>query len=198
MNEMSTPARSLLMASATLMIGFSSLGTCRDNAPKANSRLVARGDISLAFSALAYITWPKESFVAVDAPFVIGILGKPSADHEKLLAPYAAGKQRIQGRTVQVRNFETIADIGESHVLFVTQACSREAVRDALKSVAGKPVLTIGDSDGFARSGGVLNVVKSGDAVILELNQRAATRQHLKIDVRLANVSVLTADDPAR
>ena len=85
MTEMSPPARVVLMASATLMIGFSSLGASRGNDFKPNSRLIARGDSSLAYTALTYIKWPQEAFGKKDSTFVLGDLGEPSPAHEKLL-----------------------------------------------------------------------------------------------------------------
>ena len=76
----------------------------------------------------------------------------------------------------------------------MTESCLPQDVTQALKAVQEKSVLTIGETAAFAKSGGVLSVVKSGDDAILELNQRAAKRQSLKVDVRLINVSVLVEE----
>ncbi len=194
MNEMSTPAKAVLMAAATLMIGFSTLASSRGNDFKPNSRLIARGDSSLAYSALTYIRWPQESFDKEDSPFVLGVLGKPSAAHEKLLASYSDGKKQIQGRSVQIRRCEDSSQAGSCHALLVTQACPDAQVQNALRVVRGKSVLTIGETGEFAESGGVLSVVKDGQDSFLELNQSAAKRQRLKVDVRLVNLSVLVQE----
>lgn len=196
--ELSWPAKSVLMAAATLMIGFSTLGACRGNDLRATSRMVARGDTSLAYSALSYITWPKDSFADDDSPFVLAVLGKPSELHEKLQAPYLEGKKRIHGRAVQVHKYDNLKDISQSHVLLVSEAYPQKLIEEALKAVDGKSVLTIGETNGFAKSGGVLGVVKNGDNWILELSQRAAAKQRLKVDVRLVNVSVLIDEDRGR
>lgn len=182
------------MASATLMIGFSTLASTRGNDFKPSSRLIARGDSSLVFTALTYIKWPQESFDKDDSPFVLGVLGKPSATHEKLLATYSDGKKQIHGRTVEIRRCDDSKQAGTCHALLVTQSCPEMQVQNALQAVRGKSVLTIGETGEFAVSGGVLSVVKDGQDSILELNQSAAKRQRLKVDVRLVNLSVLVQE----
>jgi hypothetical protein len=196
--EMSWQAKSVLMAAATLMIGFSTLGACKDSDLRATSRMVARGDSSLAYSALSYITWPKESFATESAPFVLTVLGKVSAAHEALQAPYVEGKKRIHGRAVEIRKCESLDDVTNSHVLLVSDSFPAKLAAEALNLVDGKSVLTIGETDSFVKKGGVLSIVKNGDSSFLELSQRAAARQRLKVDVRLVNVSVLVDEDRGR
>jgi hypothetical protein len=194
MNELSKPAKSVLMAAATLMIGFSTLHACRGNDFKLTSKMLARGDTSLAYSALTYITWPRESFETDSSPFVIGVVGKTSDVHERLLADYGGGKKKIHGRSVDVRRFANGAEITTCHVLLVPQSCPREQVAQVLKAVRGKSTLTLGETGEFVSGGGVLSVVKNGDDRILELNPIAAKRQQLKVDVRLVNVSVVVRE----
>lgn len=189
MSELSATAKAFLLTAATLVIGFPTLSASRANDLK--SKTVAHGDTSLAYSALTYITWPRESFETDRSPFVIGVLGKPSETHEKLLARYEDGKKQVHGRSVEVRLLDGNRDVSSCHALLVMESCSPETVAEALKLVRGKSVLTIGETGSFAESGGVLSVVKSGNDSVLELNQSAAKRQQLKVDVRLANVSVL-------
>jgi hypothetical protein len=195
MKELSAVPKWFLLSVATLTIHFSTWVVCQGSDLKTNSKSVAHGDASLAYSALPYITWPKESFETDRSPFIIGVLGKPTEAHVKLLAPFEEGTKQIHGRTVQVRHFETQKEISDCHTLLVMQSCSPQLVTDALKSVRGKSVLTIGETGDFVEAGGVLSVVKSGRDSILELNPRAARRQQLKVDVRLANLSVLIQEN---
>jgi hypothetical protein len=189
--ELSTPAKCVLMFSATMMIGFSTLASSRDRSSSCQSTTIARGSCSMAISALTFVTWPKESFDAADASFVIGVLGKPSEDQEVMLAPYVEGKNKIQGRTVQLRRFASTSEIKNCHALLMTSSCTHDLIEQAIQLESGKSVLTIGEAQGFADAGGVLSIVKNGEESILELNLRAADRQQLKIDARLVNVSVL-------
>jgi YfiR/HmsC-like len=195
MRELSTIPKCVLMAAATLMIGFASLSNLRGQDSRLDSRAVAHGTRSMAYSALTFITWPRAALEKDDSPFVIGLLGKPTADHQELLDQYSNGKRRIHGRSVIVRQFADAKAIDDCHVLFVVRGCCPETVRAALQKVAGRSILTIGETSKFTRAGGVMSVVDRGDDSVLELSLRAADRQQLKLDTRLVNLTVLT-DEP--
>jgi len=190
MQELSTPARAMLMAAATLMIGFSTLAS-NGVSDRHRSRALARGDLSLAWSAMTYITWPKESFPAPGASVVLAVLGEPSAALRELLKPYVDQSRRIQGRTVAVRYCGDKLDMTGCHVLFLTRTCSPALTESALKQALGLPILTLGETPEFAAAGGVLSVVPCERDSVLELNPRAARQQHLKVDARLVNLAVL-------
>lgn len=148
----------------------------------------------MAMRALTYVTWPRDSFQSVNSHFVVGVLGNLSVDQEQMLAPYVAGTSTIQGRIVEVRYCANADDIAPCHALLVTQACDPILIGQTLQASSGKSVITIGDAEGFAKSGGVLNVVKNGTDSVLELNLQAASRQQLQIDARLVNVVILVRE----
>lgn len=189
MQELSPPAKAVLMAAATLMIGFSSLVTRGANEPP--QRTIARGDLSLGCSALTYISWPKDAFDTADSPFVIAVVGQPGTTHQALLAPYRDGRRRVLGRAVTIRDCGDSPRLDGCHVLFVLRTCPAEVAARALDLAKDRPILTLGDTAGFAASGGVIGVVPADRQSVLELNLRAARAQQLKIDVRLINVSVV-------
>src|SRR5690242_9074323 len=145
MRELSVPAKCVLMASATLLIGFSTLASCRDNESAPLSREDKRASNSLAISALPFVTWPKASFMTDDSPFVIGVLGTLTKSNEETLAPYVEGKKKVQGRMVQLRRYEKVNDIDECHALVVTSSCERAQIQQAIQRVSGKPMLTVGE-----------------------------------------------------
>ena len=61
----------------------------------------------------------------------------------------------------------------------------------------GTSVLTVGDEEGFARRGGVINFLFENDRVRFEINVDAATRARLKISAKLlalAKLVVRTGD----
>jgi hypothetical protein len=57
--------------------------------------------------------------------------------------------------------------------------------------------LTVGESNGFADSGGVINFFVEGKRVRLEINLGAATRSRLKISAKVIAVARLVKTDPA-
>src|SRR5688572_4288250 len=138
MKELSLSTKCVLLASATLMIGFSTLARCRGN--EATAAAVSRGSSpdTLTPGMLNFIAWPKSSFVAADSPFVIGVMGTPRAvGHRDMLDKYATHHRLVQGRRVEVLRFDSTDAIDSCHVLFVSRACSSEETAAALRKVFG-------------------------------------------------------------
>jgi hypothetical protein len=185
MQELSLLPKCVLLASATLMIGFSTLARCRGSDVNAAATIQNTSPDTLSPGTLNFITWPKPSFATADAPFVLGIVGTPSSvGHRDMLDKYATHNRLIQGRRVKVVRFESAKTIQKCHLLFISRACSAEETRAALQQVQGQPVLTVGESHGFALSGGVMNFTPTKGCAF-EINPLAAERQQLKIDGRL-------------
>lgn len=196
MNELSTPTKALLLASATLMIGFSTLARCRgDERTKSGDNPEWRLKSSPNLSALNFITWPKTAFAESTDPFVIGVLGKPSPSHSEQLDKFITHPRLIQKRRVRVVRFESVEDITHCHLLFIAQSCGTDQTSAALRKVFSQSVLTVGETEGFALAGGVMNLVLGPKGRGFELNIRAAERQQLKIDGRLETLAI-TVDEP--
>jgi hypothetical protein len=59
-----------------------------------------------------------------------------------------------------------------------------------LAQVQGAPVLTVGDTEGFLRAGGVINFVLEGSKVRFLIDQAAAERSGLRISSKLMRLAV--------
>jgi len=70
---------------------------------------------------------------------------------------------------VQVRTLNQAADLGECDLLFIC-ASERPRLAAILAQVKGRAVLTVADSDGFARTGVMVAMVRSGARVDFEVN----------------------------
>jgi hypothetical protein len=78
------------------------------------------------------------------------------------------------------------AALGNCHILFILDAERTEAV---LASVQGRPVLTVGESDNFARNGGVIGFIRDGGTVKFEANVKTASRNGLTVSAKLLRVA---------
>jgi hypothetical protein len=145
-----------------------------------------------------YIRWPETGAGSLSAPFVIGVLGKdpfgPSLD------AVVAG-QRVQGRGVVIRRLTQMAESLHCDVVFVSLA-EREQLSQLFALLGDAPVLTIGDADGFAELGGMINLVTTDDHHIrFDINKRAVDRAGLKAPsqlLRLARIVDLAPDGRRR
>jgi hypothetical protein len=62
---------------------------------------------------------------------------------------------------------------------------------DILKLTDGKPILTVGDTDGFAQDGVLVNFFSSGSYIRFEVNIDRAEKSKLKFSSRLLKLAKL-------
>jgi len=132
-----------------------------------------------------FVEWPSTAFETPSAPLVVGLIG--SAHFGQVLQEMLDGRT-VNGRAFSLRQLGAGDDIGSCHILFVGSAETRPAAHIA-EALKGRPVLTVGESDRFCESGGMLNFTIIGGQVKLESNPWAATSTGLKISSKLLAAS---------
>jgi len=136
-----------------------------------------------------FVKWPSEALGDSDAPVQVCVLG---ADPFGSALDALDGKQ-TQGRKVAVRRVKTVDDALGCHLLFVG-ITKRSRLRDALSSLGGKPVLTVGDMPGFAKHGGMINFIVKNNKVRFEINTDATERSGLSMSSRLLALAQIVSD----
>jgi hypothetical protein len=152
-------------------------------APVSRADEAAEQKVKAAFvpHLIGFVTFPADAFAAATDPIRVAVLGNfPLGNEmEKTLAA-----QAIQGRAVFIQHYTNAADTAGCHVLLVGKSEAAQFKR-ILAATAGKPVLTIGDAEGFAAAGGVINFLREDGKVRFEINPTVASAAHLKISSRL-------------
>jgi hypothetical protein len=138
---------------------------------------------SYLYKFLQFVEWPPETFTG--GTILICVFGK---DNFGAALRDMAGAT-VRGRTVAVRDVRESEDLETCHVAFVS-ASERRRERRVLQRLAGRPVLTVGETAGFAERGGTINLVRVADKIRFEINQRAVARNHLKISAQLLQLGV--------
>jgi hypothetical protein len=80
------------------------------------------------------------------------------------------------------------------HIAFITAERGEEG-REIITAVAGKSILTIGETEGFARSGGVIGFYNEGSKIRFEVNLGAAKNAKLRISSRLLKLARLVSSE---
>lgn len=134
-----------------------------------------------------FVEWPASAFDATNSPLVIAILGdNPFGDFlQKSL------DKKVEGREVKLVHFDSMAKLDNCHILYINLA-HRKDVEAVLQKLAGRPILTVADMEGFTEQGGVINLTKYRNKPKLYINNAAARRGGLKINSRLLNVAEVT------
>lgn len=132
-----------------------------------------------------FIDWPPGSFKASDGAFVIGVIG--SAPVLEGLRELAANRA-MPGRAVSVHEVSSGSDLPHMHVLFVG-ASERERMAQHVASVAGRPVLVVGESDQAIGQGAAINFLLIERRVRFEIALDTAQKAGLVVSSRLLSVA---------
>ncbi len=135
-----------------------------------------------------YIEWPKQAFHDAGSPFVIGILGPDPVGNN--LRKIAKAK-KIDGRRIDVLNYQSPDEIEDCHILFMPRGLAPEIRQKAVKLLAGRSILLVGEETDFLEQGGVVDFVVAGNRIQIHISQPAYEREQLEVSsqlLRIANV----------
>jgi hypothetical protein len=129
-----------------------------------------------------FIDWPDDTHSK--NPFTIGILGR---DPFEGAIDSLKGKT-VKGRKVAIRRYDDPDEAQDAHILFISASEKRE-LPGILKALRNRPVLTIGDGKGFARSGVIITMVVQRKRVGFEINNHAAKQAGIRISSQLLKLA---------
>lgn len=143
------------------------------------------------FNFAKFVEWPADAFTSADAPLQICVLGQDPFGHdfEQLIEEKAVNSHRLE-----VIHPSGVPQAKACQVIFVASS-DKQQVREILRGLRGASVLTVGDTPGFAKMGGIINFVLDDNRVRFEINVKAAERAHLKLSARLLTVAKLLVTD---
>lgn len=138
------------------------------------------------FHFTEFVDWPATSFPQQSAPLVIGILGH---DPFGAYLDEVVRGERVKNRALVIRRFQRAEDVQGCHVLYVGPAESGHAEFGAIVRSTG--ILTVGETDGFIRSGGIIRFSTDGGKLHLIINVAAAKAADLVISSKLLRTAVI-------
>ncbi len=130
-----------------------------------------------------YVEWPTST--AGDTTLSICVLG--ADPFGRVLDATVAGRT-AQGRALQVRRVQTASEATGCEVVFVSQETWRRNPQ-SVKALAGAGSLTVGESEQFARGGGVIGFVILDETVRFVINDDARDRAGLRISSRMLSLA---------
>lgn len=128
-----------------------------------------------------FIEWPTNAFSNEDSPIVIGVFGNDpfASDLDEIVRD-----EKVNNHPLVVQRYQQIEDIKICHILFVSQSEVKRLDR-ILGSLKNRSVLTVGDTDGFAKRGGVIRLVTKNNKIRFRINLEAAKAANLTISSKL-------------
>jgi hypothetical protein len=142
------------------------------------------------FNFARFVEWPPAAFAAANSPIVLGLYGEDPFGED--LTRIIAGKT-ANGRPFVIRRCERPADLKSCHMAFISSSEKRN-LPQAMDALKGLPVLTVGETDRFAESGGIINFVIDKNRVHFEINVDAADRAGLRMSSKLLSLARIKRD----
>jgi hypothetical protein len=143
------------------------------------------------YKIASYVRWPEEVFAGPDSPFVIGVLGPDPLGPalREIAKTTEVGKRKVEIRNY--KNYKQVKQIRDCQLLFISRGVDGQAQRAALKQLAGKNMLFVGESEGFLEQGGVVDFVIQENKIHLFISKSAYEREGLEISAKLLRVATV-------
>ncbi|MFN7138296.1 MAG: YfiR family protein, partial [Limisphaerales bacterium] len=117
-----------------------------------------------------FVSWPEEAFNGKEDPFVIGVIGK---DPFGSSLDETVRNERINGRRMEVRRYRSVEEVKGCQILFIS-ASEQPRLFQILDALEGRPTLTVGDTENFARNGGMIRFLSERNKIRFRINLQAA------------------------
>jgi hypothetical protein len=134
---------------------------------------------------LRFVDWPPSHLAPAPAPLIVAVLGDRAFIEE--LRQYARG-QAVSGHAIEVKAVDRPEDARGAHLLFIGSSESPN-LPAILEIAENSALLTVGDTDGFARAGVILNLYSLDQRIRIEANPAAATRTGLRLSAHLLRIA---------
>jgi len=136
-----------------------------------------------------FIDWPADRLTDADGPFVLGLLGRNEVGPaiEKL-----AHERLFKNHRVEVRRLEGPDGAEACHAIWIGGSAEPQLAA-VLARTSGKPILTLGDTEGFAQRGVLINLRRDSSRISFEINLDEARKSGLKFSSRLLALGKIVA-----
>jgi len=174
--------RSRLTVAVLLCLSLALGANAQSSDSAASSEYLIKAGFIYNFAQL--VQWPSAAFSQADSPIVIGILG---TDPFGTSIDRVVENKKLDGRNLIVKRLrwsKDLKDLTECNILFISSS-EKEHVADVINMVKWLPILTIGETPGFAARGGIINLTLEDNKVRFEVNIGAAKQANLNISSRL-------------
>jgi hypothetical protein len=145
----------------------------------------------------------KAAFIHNIAKFVEWPAASPATASARLCvfgeAPFEGALEALRGKQVGKLHWDVVpvgfeANLKECRVLFIA-ASERDGLDRILESIGNSPVLTIGDTEGYAGQGVIVNFYLERNKVRFEINRQAAARANLFLSSQLLRLARIVPGD---
>jgi hypothetical protein len=139
-----------------------------------------------------FVTWPAQTSETSETAeagktFVIGIYGPDPFG--PILDQVIVG-ERVHNWSITINRYSQLSELAlrPCSLLFIHSSKLPEW-EQLVQYLAGSPVLTVADSVGFPQQGGMVNLLKKGQTIQIQINHDAVLKSGLSMSAKLLNLA---------
>lgn len=130
-----------------------------------------------------FIEWPEKVFTN-NSSINLCILGEDPFNNNL----DTIHKKPVRDRILTVRRVNTVQEVRNCQIIFIS-ASEKNNLMHILNELKGLSIFTIGDTEGFAQQGVIINFYIEQDRVRFEINVNAAKHSKLQISSKLLKLA---------
>src|SRR3954452_19122998 len=132
-----------------------------------------------------FMEWPNSAFSSPNDPLIIGVEGD---DPFGSSLQEAVQGETYHGRPIRIEHYRTPRDIKRCHLLFASRSAMSQ-MGEILSAVAGKNIVTVGETDGFLEKGGMIALTAERNRVRLRVNTSSLRAANVDVSSKLLRVA---------
>jgi hypothetical protein len=110
------------------------------------------------------------------------------------LSMRAAEGMKVHGKALEVRRPTSLRALGNCHILFISSS-ERRRIHALLDAVRGMDVLTVGDTEGYAQEGVMVNFYIEASKVKFEINLKSIRHSRISVSSQLLKLGRMVYDE---
>jgi hypothetical protein len=173
-----------IAGAATLLFLSLFLATKAETPARAGELAEYQIKAAYLYNFAKFVEWPGSAFSAADAPMTICVIG----DDPFGGALNALQTKTIKNRKVAIRLLSGTNETGGCHVLFISPT-ETDRMDEILVSLKGRPTLVVGDTERFARRGGMIGFIMERNKVVFEVNEKTSKQAGLQVSSQLLKLA---------
>lgn len=173
------PVRPALPALALIVLGLGVAAPAARAQPRISE---AEVKALFLFHFTQFVQWPASAFSSPRAPLVLGVANDP--DFAKMLQRVVAGES-MGTHPLEVREVKAARDVPGCQILYLPSRA--DALLGELPE--SRAILTVGETDRFARDGGIIRFFNDRNRLKLRINVRAARQDSIAISSKLLQLA---------
>ena len=178
----------ILMLVLGMSLNWTSWADVQAQEPDSSEYLIKAGFI---FNFAKFVEWPAAAFAQQESPIVIGVLGTDPFGNiiDRIVEDKKIGSRGfVVKRLKWSKELKDLKDLKDVKILFVSSS-EKTHIDEIVQIVKGLPILTVGETPGFAERGGMIRFTLEDNRVRFEINVEAAREADLNISSRLLTLA---------